>query len=60
MIRQVLPDAVHNQMDQFVSFVKEQGHRQVSNLFLRVFVRRYKIDCFEMAEIDIPPKDVYV
>lgn len=47
-------------MYQFVPFVKEQGHRQVSNLLFRVFIGGYKVDRFEMAEIDIPPQDVYV
>lgn len=40
--------------------VEEKGHRQVSYLLFRVLLRRYKIDCFEMAEIDIPSKYIYI
>ncbi len=41
-------------------FVKEKCHSKVPNLFLGVFVRGNKVDSFEMPEINIPTKDIYV
>jgi hypothetical protein len=43
-----------------VLFVKEEGHGEVTDLFLRVFVRRNKIDGFKMSEVDVPTENVYV
>jgi hypothetical protein len=43
-----------------VLFVKEEGHCKVADLLLRVFVRRNKIDRFEMSKVDIPTEDVYI
>lgn len=40
--------------------VEEQGYGEVPNLLFGVFVGRDQVDSFEMAEIDIPAKDVYV
>lgn len=41
-------------------FVKEEGHGKVAYLLFRVLLRRYQIDSFEMAKIDVPPKYVYI
>lgn len=41
-------------------FVEEEGHGEIPNLLLGVLVRRYEVDSFEMAEIDVPAEDVYV
>jgi hypothetical protein len=43
-----------------VLFVKKEGHGKVTDLFFRVFVCRDKIDGFEMSEIDVPAKNVYI
>lgn len=40
--------------------MEEQGHGQVTNLLFRVLVRRYEVDSFEVAEIDVPSQDIYV
>ena len=41
-------------------FVEEKCHGKVSNLFLRIFVRRDEIDSFEVTKIDIPSENIYV
>lgn len=41
-------------------FVKEEGHGEVTDLFLGVFVCRNKIDGFKMSEVDVPTQNVYV
>ena len=40
--------------------MKEQGHSQVSNLLLGIFVGRDEVDGLEMAEIDVPAENIYV
>lgn len=60
VIQQVLPDAVNNQVQEFVFLVEEEGDGEVSNLFFRVFGRRDEVDGFEVSEIDVPSENVYV
>lgn len=60
VIEKIFPYAVYNQVQQFVLFVEEQGHGKVPNLLLGVFVRGYKVDGFEVSEINVPSEDVYV
>ena len=40
--------------------MQEKGHCQVAYLLFRVLFRRYEIDGFQVAEIDIPAKYIYV
>ena len=60
VIRQILPNAVHNQMQQLMIFVQEQRDRQVPYLFLRVLVRGYQVHSLKVSKVDIPPQDVDV
>lgn len=41
-------------------FVQEESDCQVTDLFFRVLPSRYQVDGFEVAEIDVPAKDVDV
>lgn len=45
-------------MQEVVLFVEEERDSQVTNLFFRVLCCRDEVDSFEVAKIDIPPKDV--
>jgi hypothetical protein len=47
-------------MEKFMLLVKEESHGEVTNLLFGVFAGRDKVDGFEVAEIDVPTKDVYV
>lgn len=41
-------------------FVQEEGHGEVTDLLLGVFVGRNEVYGLQMAKVDIPPEDVYV
>lgn len=60
MIQKVLPDTVHNQMEQLMLLMQEERHGQVPDLLLRVFRRRDEIHRFKMTKIDIVALDVDV
>lgn len=53
MIQHVLPNTVNDKMEELMLLVQEQGHGQVPDLFLGVFVRRDEIDGLEVAEVDV-------
>lgn len=53
VIKQILSDTIHDQMEQLMLFMQEQCHRQIPNLLLRVLGRRDEIHSLEMAEIHI-------
>ncbi len=40
--------------------MKEEGHGEVTDLFLGIFVRGNKIDGFKMSEVNVPTENVYV
>lgn len=60
VIQKVLANAVDHQMQEFVFFVEEQGDSQIANLLFGVLVGGDKVDGFEMPEINVPAKNVYV
>lgn len=60
VVEKIFSDAVDYEMQELVLLVEEQGHGEVANLLLRIFVGRYKVDSLEVAEVDVPSKDVYV
>ena len=60
MAQQILSDAVHDEMQEFVFLVQEESDGEISNLLFRVFCGRNEVDRFEMAEVDIPAEYVNV
>lgn len=60
MACQVLPYAVDHKMEKLVLFMEEQRHCEIADLLLRVFGGRDEVDRFQVAKVDIPPKDVDV
>ena len=60
ILQQILPDAIHDQVKQFMLLVQKERHRQIANLLLRVLVRTDQVDCLQVSEVDVPPEDVYV
>jgi hypothetical protein len=60
VVQQVLPYTVHNEVQKFVLFVEEQRHGQVTDLLFGVLVRRYEVDSFEVAKVDVPSQNINV
>lgn len=60
VIQQVLSYTVDDQVQELVLLVQEEGHGQVTNLLLRVLVRRDEVDRLEVAEVDVPSENVNV
>ena len=60
MVHEILPYAIHNKMEEFVLFMKEQCHGQVSYLLLRVSGGRDQIHGLEVPKVDIPAQNIDV
>src|SRR6478752_8952321 len=60
MVEKILSNTVDDKMQELVFLVKEQRHGQISDLLLRVFIRRDQIDGLEVPEIDIPTQNIDV
>lgn len=60
VIKQILSDTVHDQVEQLMLFMQEQGNRQITNLLLGILGGRDEIHSLEVAEIHIIALDVNV
>lgn len=60
MIKEILFDAIDNKMQKFVLLVEEEGNSKIADLLFRIFSRRYQVQCFKVAKVDVPSENIDV
>ena len=54
---EIVFDVLNDQFDQIIALVEQHRNEQVPNLLFRVLIRTQQIHRFNMAKVDVMPKE---